>query len=195
VHYVRLRDFHGRGRAIETVLGYAEQSKMRRQVRTAIGAVCEELLMNALYDAPVDADGRPMFADIDPHDRIETRSPRPVSIRYAATDQLFAVAVRDRFGRLAKNTILSYIEKCISSPNQIDRKTYGAGLGLYLVANAAASYTVNVAYGIATEVVCTFDRGAKTPLRLVGMFVHPGGADMLKHGPTPETAAGLNDGG
>ncbi len=67
------------------------------------------------------------------------RSPRPVSIRYAATDQMFAVAVRDRFGRLAKNTILSYIDKCITSPNQIDRKTYGAGLGLYLVANAAAS--------------------------------------------------------
>jgi hypothetical protein len=71
---------------------------------------------------------------------------------------------------------------------QIDRKTYGAGLGLYLVANAAASYVVNVAYGIATEVVCTFDRGAKAPLRLVGMFVHPGGAEHLSEGPTPQTA-------
>jgi hypothetical protein len=190
VHYARLRDFEGRSRAIQTVLDYAEESKMRRQVRTAIGAVCEELLMNALYDAPVDANGHPMFADVDPHDRKDTRSPRPVSIRYAATDTLFAVAVRDRFGRLAKNTILSYIEKCISQPDQIDRKTYGAGLGLYLVANAAASYVVNVAYGIATEVVCTFDRGAKTPLRLVGVFVHPGNAELLQKGPTPETAAG-----
>lgn len=63
----------------------------------------------------------------------------------------------------------------------------GAGLGLYLVANAAASYIVNVAYGVATEVVCTFDRGAKAPLRMVGMFVHPGGAEMLKQGPTPES--------
>jgi hypothetical protein len=195
VHYARLRDFVGRGRAIDTVLGYAEDVRMRRQVRTAIGAVCEELLMNALYDAPVDAAGKPMFADVDPHDRKDTRSPRPVSIRYAATENSFAVAVRDRFGRLAKNTILSYIEKCIHSPVQIDRKTYGAGLGLYLVANAAASYVVNVAYGIATEVVCTFDRGAKSPLRLVGMFVHPGGAEMLKQGPTPETAAGLRRSG
>ena len=190
VHYARLRDFEGRGRAIQTVLDFAEEAKMRRQVRTAIGQVCEELLMNALYDAPVDEGGRPIFADVDPHDRKDTRSPRPVSIRYAATENLFAIAVRDRFGRLAKNTILSYIEKCIHSPNQIDRKTYGAGLGLYLVANAAATYVVNVAYGIATEVVCTFDRGAKSPLRLVGMFVHPGGAEMLKQGPTPETAAG-----
>ncbi len=63
-------------------------------------------------------------------------------------------------------------------------------MGIYLVANAAASYVINVAYGIATEVVCTFDRGAKTPLRLVGMFVHPGGAEQLKQGPTPEAQAG-----
>lgn len=188
VHYARLRDFEGRGRAIDTVLTYAEEAKMRRQVRTAIGAVCEELLMNALYDAPVDDAGKQIFADVDPHDRKDTRSPRPVSIRYAATSSHFAVAVRDRFGRLAKNTILAYIEKCISSPNQIDRKTYGAGLGLYLVANAAATYVVNVAYGIATEVVCMFDRGAKTPLRLVGVFVHPGNAEMLKQGPTPESS-------
>ena len=187
VHYERLRDFEGRGKAIQTVLDFAEQSKMRRQVRSAIGQVCEELLMNALYDAPVDENGRAIFAEVDPHDRTKMRTPRPVSIRYAATDDMFAVAVRDRFGRLAKNTIRAYIEKCIRSPNQIDRKTYGAGLGLYLVANAAATYVVNVAYGIATEVVCTFDRGAKTPLRLVGVFVHPGGAEMLKQGPTPES--------
>lgn len=194
VHYARLRDFDGRARAIQTVLDFAEEAKMRRQVRTAIGQVCEELLMNALYDAPVDDDGRQIFADVDPHDRRDMATPRPVSIRFAATEHNFAIAVRDRFGRLAKNTILSYIEKCISSPDQIDRKTYGAGLGLYLVANAAATYVVNVAHDIATEVVCTFDRGAKTPLRLVGMFVHPGGAEALKQGPTPETAAGMPPG-
>jgi hypothetical protein len=187
VHYERLRDFEGRGKAIQTVLDFAEQAKMRRQVRSAIGQVCEELLMNALYDAPVDENGRAIFAEVDPHDRTKMRTPRPVSIRFAATEDMFAIAVRDRFGRLAKNTILAYIEKCIRSPNQIDRKTYGAGLGLYLVANAAATYVVNVAYGIATEVVCTFDRGAKAPLRLVGVFVHPGGAEMLKQGPTPES--------
>lgn len=186
----RIRDFEGRRRALDTVLAFAEQTRMRRPVRMAIGSVCEELLMNALYDAPVDGAGRQLFADLDPHDRTRTPSPQPVSIRYAATEHAFAVAVRDRFGRLAKNTIRSYIEKCLTSPSQLDRKTYGAGLGLYLVANAAASYVVNVAFGIATEVVCTFDRSAKAPLRQVGVFVHPGGAEQLRRGPTPQTAAG-----
>ena len=142
--------------------------------------------MNALYDAPVDELGNQVFAEVDPHDRTKTRSPKPVSIRYAATEAQFAVAVRDRFGRLAKNTILSYINKCLTSPTQIDRKTYGAGLGLYLVANAAASYVVNVAYGIATEVVCTFDRSSKVPLRLVGVFIHPGQAEKLQESPSSE---------
>ena len=189
VHYMRLRDFKGRGKALDTIMQYAEDAKIRRQVRNAIGQVCEELLMNALYDAPVDADGKQIFAEVDPRDRTKSRSPKPVSIRYAACEEGFAIAVRDRFGRLAKNTILSYIEKCLHSPIQIDRKTYGAGLGIYLVANAAASYVVNVAYGIATEVVCTFDRTSRAPLRLVGVFVHPGNAEMLKEGPTAETAA------
>ncbi|MEZ4367684.1 MAG: hypothetical protein R2939_15620 [Kofleriaceae bacterium] len=185
---LRLRDFEGRGRALDTVLAFAEAARMRRQVRTAIGQVCEELLMNALYDAPVGPDGQPVFAEVDPRERIRARSPRPVSIRYAATDSQFVVAVRDRFGLLAKNTIVAYIDKCLRSPEQIDRKTYGAGLGLYLVANAAAAYVVNVAHGVATEVVCTFDRGAKAPLRQVGLFVHPGGAEHLQHGPTPASA-------
>lgn len=189
VHYARLRDFQGRSKAIETVLEYAAQSNIRRQVRNSIGQVCEELLMNALYDAPVDENGEQIFAEIDPHDRTKTRSPKPVSVRYAATDTQFAIAVRDRFGRLAKNTILAYIEKCLRSPTQIDRKTYGAGLGLYLVTNATAAYVVNVAYGIATEVVCIFDRKTRSPLRLVGVFVHPNKAEMLKEGPTPESAA------
>jgi len=185
VHYCRLNDFAGRGKAIDTVLDFAEESKIRSRLRQGIGQVCEELLMNALYDAPVDESGAQVFAEVDPHDRVATCSPRPVSIRYAATETQFAIAVRDRYGRLAKNTIIAYINKCLTSDNQIDRKTYGAGLGLYIVANAAASYVVNVAYDIATEVICTFDRKSKIPLRLVGVFIHPGEAEMLQQGPTP----------
>jgi hypothetical protein len=170
----RLRDFQGRQNAIDEVLSFADKSGVRRQVRASIGQVCEELLMNALYDAPVDASGTPLFHHVDVKERVDKLSPRPVSIRYAVADDSFAVSVRDRFGRLEKSTILRYIEKCLRSSDQIDRKTYGAGLGLYLIVNAATQYVVNVAPGMATEVVCTFDRGTRQPLRALSMFVYPG---------------------
>ncbi len=198
VHYFRLNDFEGRRQAIDTVQDFAAEAGIRKRLCQGIGQVCEELLMNALYDAPVDESGTQLFAKIDPHDRVETTSPKPVSIRYAATETQFAIAVRDRYGRLAKNTIIAYINKCLTSPDQIDRKAYGAGLGLYLVANAAASYVVNVAYDVATEVICTFDRKSKLPLRLVGVFTHPKEAKKFEQIETPAPSsskeAGNDDG-
>ena len=175
VHLTRLRDYQGRSRAIDEVLAHAEQVGVRSKVRSQIGQVCEELLMNALYDAPVDEDGNLLFGEVELKDRLGQLSPRPVSIRYAATETGFAVSVRDRFGRLDKETILRYLDKCLHSPTQIDRKVYGAGLGLYLIANAATQYIVNIAPGMATEVVCTFDRkGVRTGLRVFSIFVYPG---------------------
>jgi hypothetical protein len=177
VQLTRLRDYKGRTAAIDEVLGYAEKVGVRSKIRSSIGQVCEELLMNALYDAPVDASGVPIFAEVAGKARLEQLSPRPVSIRYAATEAGFAVSVRDRFGRLDKATVLRYIDKCLHSPQQIDRKIYGAGLGIYLIANAATQFVMNVAPGMATEVVCTFDRkGARGLLRTVSMFLYPGAA-------------------
>jgi hypothetical protein len=175
VHLTRLREYKGRTAAIDEVLAYAEKVGVRRQVRSAIGSVCEELLMNALYDAPVDEHGNAIFAEVEIKARLEQLSPRPVSIRYAATETGFAVSVRDRFGRLDKATVLRYIDKCLTSTQQIDRKTYGAGLGIYLITNAATQFILNVAPGMATEVVCTFDRkSARASLRALSVFVYPG---------------------
>lgn len=179
VKLTRLRDYQGREKAISEVLEYAERQGVRNRVRDKIGTVCVELLMNALYDAPVDDRGNRVFEHVEAKDRIEQLAPRPVSIRYAMVDGLFAVSVRDRFGSLDKNTILRYIDKCLRSPNQIDRKTYGAGLGIYLIANAATHYVVNIAPGMATEVVCTFDCGTQTPLRALSIFLYPGAAPAV----------------
>jgi hypothetical protein len=33
--------------------------------------------------------------------------------------------------------VLRYLDKCLHSPQQLDRKIYGAGLHIYLIANAA----------------------------------------------------------
>jgi hypothetical protein len=179
LHLTRLREYKGRTAAIDEVLAYAEKVGVRRQVRTAIGSVCEELLMNALYDAPADEHGNPLFAEVDVKERLDKLSPRPVSIRYAATETGFAVSVRDRFGRLDKATVLRYIDKCLHSAQQIDRKTYGAGLGIYLIANAATQFVLNVAPGMATEVVCTFDRKtARGALKALSVFVYPGAAQQ-----------------
>ena len=41
VSYLRLRDFEGRGKALDTILQFAEESRMRRQVRSGSERVWE----------------------------------------------------------------------------------------------------------------------------------------------------------
>lgn len=180
VNYFRLQNYKGRSEAIDRITEFAAESKVRRQVRTNIAQVCEELLMNALYNAPVDEYGRPMFANVNPKDRLDLDSPRPVSIRYLVTDEYFGISVRDRFGTLTKETVLRYIHKCLHSRQQIDGKTLGAGLGLYLIASRAREYIINIAPGIATEAIALFAKrgGAARSPGAFSVFVHPGQPDV-----------------
>lgn len=191
IKYLRLRDNIGRAGAIDAITEFSTQVGIRRALRTAIMQVSEELLMNALFDAPVDDRGHSLFSHVSTQDRREMQSPRPVSIRFAATQEAFAVAVRDRYGSFDKQTLLDYIEKCLHSEDQIDRKARGAGLGLYLIARHATQFVVNIAPGVATEVVCTFDRrAARVPLRVLSIFIHPGTAPGAQSIPTARPQRG-----
>jgi len=182
VHYFRLTNYLGRSEAIDKIVEFAEASKVRRQVRQTIAQVCEELLMNALYNAPVDEFGRSPFANVTPKDRLDLESPRPVSIRYGVSKTHFGIAVRDRFGTLTKDTVLRYLHKCLHSRQQIDGKTLGAGLGLYLVASRAREYIVNIAPGVATESIAIFAKrgGAMRSPGTFSVYMHPGSPEELE---------------
>ena len=104
---------------------------MRRKYREAVEQVVDEMMMNALYDAPVERPGKQIFADIPTKTRISLRMEQKVVVQYACDDRTFSLSVRDSYGTLERNTVVKYIDKCLHSEQQIDRKTGGAGLGLY----------------------------------------------------------------
>jgi hypothetical protein len=97
-----------------------------------------------------------------------------VVLQYACDGARFAASVRDGFGSLKRETVLAYLIRCASSSDQIERKTSGAGLGLWMVANSATELIVNLAPGVATEVVTVFDlHAARQQLMHFGIYVEP----------------------
>jgi hypothetical protein len=145
---------------------------VRRKYRESIDQCLDEMLMNALYDAPVDEDGRPIFADIPTKTRISLRLEQKAIVQSACDGQRFAISVRDAFGTLDRDTVLRYLHKCLRATEQIDRKAGGAGLGLYMMVNATSELYFNVLPGVATEVVCVFDLSApRLVLDGFGFFV------------------------
>jgi hypothetical protein len=171
VHSCLVGDYQEKSLCIARVSEFAEAMGVRRKYREAIDQCLDEMLMNALYDAPVDEQGQPIFAEIPTKTRISLRVEQKVVVQYSCDAHQFAVSVRDVFGTLERSTVLRYLYKCLHAEQQIDRKVGGAGLGLYLMVNSATTVYFNVLPGVATEAVCVFDLdAAKLQLERFGFF-------------------------
>jgi PEGA domain-containing protein len=171
IYSMLVGDYQEKSVAIAAVSDFAAALGVRRKYREAIEQCLDEMLMNALYDAPVDAAGKQMFADVPTKTRISLRMEQKATVEYACDGSMFALSVRDSFGTLRGETVLRYLDKCLHADQQIDRKAGGAGLGLYIICNAATQFLISVQPNVATEVTCTFDLGAaKVQLLNFGVF-------------------------
>ncbi len=171
VYSMLVGDYQEKSVAIAAVSDFAGALGIRRKYREAIEQCLDEMLMNALYDAPVDTAGKQMFADVPTKTRISLRMEQKATVEYACDGAFFALSVRDSFGTLKGETVLRYLDKCLHSDQQIDRKAGGAGLGLYIISNAATQFLVSIHPGVATEATCTFDLAApRMQLRSFGIF-------------------------
>jgi len=194
IHSFLVGDYQEKSLCIAQITEFCEAMSVRRKYRESIEQCLDEMLMNALYDAPVDEQGRPIFSEIPTKTRISLRVEQKVVVQYVCDGKQFAIAVRDSFGRLERSTVLAYLYKCLHSEQQIDRKAGGAGLGLYLIANSSSGVFFNVLPGVATEAVCTFDlESPKVQLESFGFFVEKIDAGgRLAAGPSRRLPAGAS---
>ena len=168
VRRCRVRSFEQRRDALDELEQYAREARLRSSVRRQAVQVAEELLMNAMYQAPVDDDGERLFEDLSPSRRIKEQTPRPVSLGYAVKDQSMFISVMDHYGSFRRETLGHYLLRCTTEDVQIEDKKLGAGLGLYIVVTSSSRLVINVQPGAFSEFVCVLDpSSAAPPLRLL----------------------------
>jgi hypothetical protein len=122
--------------------------------RLAYG-VCEELLMNAIYDAPV-AGGRKHYDEMERHENRTLAVDEWAMLRYGIDGRLFAISISDPFGAFARDKWFSYLRKALKRDDSealIDTKKSGAGLGLFKMLYSSHAVVCNVDPGKLTEVI------------------------------------------
>jgi hypothetical protein len=147
--------------AVARVAGYAEGVGARRATVSKIESAVDELLMNALYDAPaahqkVESLRRVRGTGVTP----TGEDTRRALLRYGCDGRYFAVSVLDEYGLLEKQVILNSLLRARTErgrPLQVSESGAGAGLGLYFVLSAVTRFIVNIEPGRRTEVVCLVD--------------------------------------
>jgi hypothetical protein len=191
IHARVVGDYQEKSRCMSLVAEFVEQAAVPRHYREPVEQCIDEMLMNALYDAPVDAQGNHIFAGVPTRTRITLRSEQSVVVQYACDGKQLAVSVRDAFGTLGRHTVLRYLHKSLHAQQQVDRKVGGAGLGLYLMVSSSTAVYFHVLPGIATEAVCVFDLAApQLRLEQFGFFVQRDAAGRVATGPSRRVPAG-----
>lgn len=132
----------------------SEQLNIGSRIANSIGEVIHELVTNAMYDAPIDAQGRPLYA----HDRtlaITLAAEDRVTFRYGTDGLRLAVETVDRFGRLRRKDLSRSLRR--AAAGQVNRAQGGAGIGLAMVYRTAQALQVDVEPGVRTRVTAVFD--------------------------------------
>jgi CheY-like chemotaxis protein len=139
--------------------------------------IADELLSNALYNAPVDAEGRHWRSEEVRHGGRPLGDRERVQLRYACDARYLAIEVTDRFGSLDRATILRCLAKAAGrSPDKVSMTTRGAGIGLATVYGTCNHLVFNLQPGACTQVIALLDvrfRPAElaSPVCSFGVFI------------------------
>jgi CRP-like cAMP-binding protein len=142
----------------EDIFSYFKKMGVRTSVLDRVNTVAEEMLMNAVYDAPVDSQGKSLFNHMSRKEEINLDTHQQSQLTFASDGVLLAVGVRDPFGGLTKDIVVNYLLSCYGgSAGSLNTGKGGAGRGLHQIIENADLTVFNVKKGVRTEVICLFN--------------------------------------
>jgi CRP-like cAMP-binding protein len=141
----------------ERMSEYFRNLGVRSTIIDRCTTVTEEMLMNAIYDAPTDPSGKSMFNHLSRQTEVILESHLQSELSYACDGVLLGISVADPFGGLTKKTVVDYLESCYSgNAGGLNEGKGGAGRGLHQIIENADLTIFNVKKGVKTEVICLF---------------------------------------
>jgi hypothetical protein len=152
---IEVRGSRDRDAATGKIHDFVAALGVPRRVAEMFAELGEELLMNAMYDAPVDAAGRPKYA-ADRKASIDLPAHERPALRIATDGTRLALQIRDPFGRLERRHVFEGLARGLASGEQ-DRSGGGAGLGMMVCHNASSALFFDVLPNRHTEVTALFE--------------------------------------
>ncbi|MGZ3802948.1 MAG: cyclic nucleotide-binding domain-containing protein [Pseudobdellovibrionaceae bacterium] len=141
----------------DEMVAHFKESGVRSSTLDRVYTVAEEILMNAIYDAPTDENGQALFNHLPRKTEVNLKKNQESTLRYALDGTMIALSVEDPFGTLTKETIITYLESCYQGKaGSLNTNKGGAGRGLHQIIENSDLTIFNVKKGVKTEVISLF---------------------------------------
>lgn len=131
-------------RVVESIRGTGQSPR----VASMAMLISDELLSNAVHNAPVDAEGTYYRRELSRDAELELDERHQVQLRWAGDARYLAIEVTDFFGSLERGTILGALSR-----SQVNASGGGAGMGISLTYRSCDHLVFNLAPGKRTEII------------------------------------------
>jgi hypothetical protein len=158
----RPRTSADRDHAVAEVGEWAARAGAPARIVEKLSELGHELLMNAMYDAPVDHAGRPRYAHDRKRDIVLDDTEVP-TLRLGTDGEHIALSATDPFGRLGRHHVFDGIARGLGARSAagpaavLDTSGGGAGLGMLKIYAAGTVLLCDVIPGTSTTVTSFYD--------------------------------------
>jgi hypothetical protein len=119
----------------------------------------DELIINAIFDAPVTPDGKPLLATLDRDADFELQEKEHVDVILAATTDYMGACIVDQFGSLRKSTLLDTLAKYHEGKQRASASNPSEkGLGIAGALQAGMSLLYAAHPKVQTQVMLFFEK-------------------------------------
>lgn len=157
VQKITLRRSSHKNAAVEALNRFLSKRGITSRLAQLAAQAADEMIMNAIFDAPIDAEKRNFRKDLDRHADFELKPENGVDIEIACADEYTGICVADTFGSLKREHLVKLLRKDYQEHSYVVRSDErGAGLGVHGLVQAGLSLLFVCKPGFRTEVTAFF---------------------------------------
>lgn len=159
-----------REKRFERMHAYFTKHGMSARTITVLQDLAEELVMNALYNAPSEAGY--FKTPVSRTEDVTLPLDRACEISYGIESGNAFIRLRDTFGSLRRERLVEVLRRCNSTEVTLDESNGGAGLGLWRIFSSSSTIAITVIPGRLTDVLIRVaPRQAKSARQLLAVHL------------------------
>ncbi|MDX2086413.1 MAG: hypothetical protein SFX73_01130 [Kofleriaceae bacterium] len=140
-----------REQRFQRMQGYFTKQGVSGRTIAVLHDLAEELVMNALYNAPTEAGY--FKAPVSRTEDVTLPLDRACEISYGMEGGNAFIRLRDTFGSLRRERLVEVLRRCNSSEVALDESNGGAGLGLWRIFSTSSTVAITVIPNRLTDVL------------------------------------------
>lgn len=146
--------------AIDAIYNYLSQQNLSQRIAASAVQALDELMLNALFDAPIDPSGNRYRASQSRAEAFEMSPQESVELELASSDEVVGACIVDHFGSIKSEMLLNALGRHFRRAviAQSSTSPLETGLGLRGILNSGLSLLVATTPNVETRAMIFFRR-------------------------------------